>query len=167
MGFLYGNNVFNVLECSAVYTIHSNMYNNNIDNRKDYKENMLNVMILEGYIKDDLKEVGNETFKGIKFILASKLPHFNSNPKIKYMYVNTIAFGQDRVEMIKKNYQKGDFVTIVGKYSYTPVGKKYFPQLILEEINKNFASGSVPTKEAVSVGDVVVEDNNVEDGENW
>lgn len=36
MGFLYGNNVFNVLERSAVYTIHSNMYNNNIDNRKDF-----------------------------------------------------------------------------------------------------------------------------------
>lgn len=130
---------------------------------------MLNLMVLEGYIKDDPIEFGNDNFKGIKFTLASKRLHYDKNERFKYILIAVVVFGDERIDYVKNHCKKGDFVGCIGQYNIAPYSNKYYPQLVLKEINKNFATGDVPTKETVGVGDSVSK-NDFDDDEsemNW
>ena len=130
---------------------------------------MLNLMVLEGYIKDDPIEFGNDNFKGIKFTLASKRLHYDKNERFKYILISVVVFGDDRIKFVKEQCKKGDFVGCIGQYNIAPYSNKYYPQLVLDKINKNFASGDVPTRESVSVGDAVSNNdfNEQESEMNW
>lgn len=119
---------------------------------------MLNVMIIEGYVRNDPEFIGNENFKGIKFQMAT-INKAMKKKQNKYMWVNVVCFGSDKkLQFIKDTIEKDDYITVRGSYSYTPVGNKYFPQLIAEDIDKKFAKGSVPEKETVSLNDTVKEE---------
>lgn len=128
---------------------------------------MLNFMCIEGYVKDDPQEFGNEEFKGCKFTLSTKALHFASKNQHKYMYVNVVVFGEGRVNAVMTGVKAGDFVGVLGKYNLAPVGKKYFPQLVLEELNKNFASGSVPEKDTIAPFENEKEETLQESEMNW
>ena len=132
---------------------------------------MLNFMCIQGYVKDAPVEFGTDEFKGCKFTLATKTLYFGNNNRNKYMYVNVVVFGEGRVKTVMSGVKESDMVTVLGKYNLAPYGKgkntRYYPQLVLEELEKNFASGSVPSKDTIEAFELEKQDDPNESEMMW
>lgn len=117
---------------------------------------MLNLMVIEGYVNQDV-EIKNNPNDDTKFLArfrVATLNGFSKSEKNKYIWVSVVCFcNQERADFLSKNIHRDDYVTVVGQYSLMRVGNKYFPQLVMNQIDKKFSKGQVPSIEAISVED--------------
>lgn len=118
---------------------------------------MLNLMIIEGYVNAEPELINNpkdDTKYLVKFRVATK-NGFASEKSTAWIWVNVVCFcNQERADFIMKNIAKDDYVTVVGEYSYMRSGNRYYPQLVLNKIDKKWSKGEAPSlAEAVNIED--------------
>jgi hypothetical protein len=117
---------------------------------------MLNIMIIEGYVNQDVEIINNpnddKRFMA-KFRVAT-LNGFSKTKNNKYIWVSVVCFCDEaRAKFLKDTIKRDDYVSVVGEYSLMRNGKTYYPQLVLQKIDKKFSKGEVPTMETVDITD--------------
>lgn len=117
---------------------------------------MVNLMIIEGYVNAEPEVIKNPN-DDTKFIVKFRVATLNastSEKASKYIWVNVVCFsGNPQTEFLKENVHRDDYVTCIGQYSLMRVGNKYYPQMILDKIDRKFAKGQVPSVEVIDIDD--------------
>jgi hypothetical protein len=127
---------------------------------------MVNLMVVEGYVNAEPEIIKNPNDES-KFIVKFRIATLNgstSEKAAKYIWLNVVCFsGNNQMDYLKNNVHKDDYVTCIGQYSLMRVKKNYYPQMILERIDRKFAKGEVPHIEIVEAG----EDADIKKEMNW
>ena len=117
---------------------------------------MVNLMVMEGYVNAEPEIIKNPKDES-KFIVKFRIATLNgstSEKSTKYIWLNVVCFsGNHQMEYLKNNVHKDDYVTCIGQYSYMRVGNRYYPQMILDSIDRKFAKGQVPSIETIDIDD--------------